>query len=156
MRAPIKMVLMNFSVHFITMDFKNWWSTPSYIKRLTLNWRSLSILEKKCIELGFHSLSARWCRHPPSFYFRTLPVAPRWAANSIYKQDKELMKNEAIINFEVILFINKQLWHLYCQLYSKSPDWFSVLKYVDRMVLAGRMFDKKKCMKSCGCPDLSS
>ena len=56
-----------------------------------------------------------------------IPVAPHWASNNIiymYKQDTELiMKNKAIINFEVIVFINQQLVchgkYLHCK-YAKA------------------------------------
>ena len=32
-------------------------------------------------------------------------------------------------------------------------DWFAVvIKYGEKMVLSGRVFEEKKYMKSCGCP----
>ena len=42
-----------------------------------------------------------------SYKSKTIHLAPRKAGNSIYKPDKEQIKNEAVINVEVILFINQ-------------------------------------------------
>ena len=77
--APIK-GFNEFLLHFSSPWTLRMWSIVFYIKRrLTSDWRSLSILEKICsyeIE-RFPSLSLWWCRQPPSFYNRTRLHA-RW------------------------------------------------------------------------------
>ena len=40
-----------------------------------------------------------------------IPVAPLCGGNSVYNHNKKMSQNEAIINFELILFINQQLLH---------------------------------------------
>ena len=85
----------------------------SYIKRrLTSDSRSFEYFRKiYYYEIqGFPSVSPLWCRQPPTFYYRVIPV-PRWGSNRVYKHDEKISSNEAVSNFEVILFINQQLPH---------------------------------------------
>ena len=48
-------------------------------------------------------------------------------------------------------------YHVFDQDALDPLHWFAVvIKYGERMVLVGWVFEEKKYMKSCGCPDLKT
>ena len=97
--APIKTVLMRFTAPFIAMPIESVIFVILYQKKIDIGPKIFEYFWKiSCYEIeGIWHLSLWWCRQPLSLSYRMIPVAPSRGGNSIYKRNKKMSQNKAVI-----------------------------------------------------------